>query len=122
MEDPMRGGYSFSQMRLLAGFSLALALEMPAVSWGQDGSKPQSPVIRASAQESQSAVPFPNNTPGAGDETKAAAPIESTSDTAADEDHSPGGFRLGPNFGQDWDPSNWSKVPSIPVLPRAGWF
>ncbi len=118
----MRGGNPFRQMGVLAGFSLALVLEFPVASWGQDVSKPQSPMIRALTQESQPAAPFPISAPAARDETNTAAPVESTAEPSTDLDHSPSGFLLGPNFGRDWEPSNWTKVPPIPVLPRAGWF
>ncbi|HEV2947342.1 MAG TPA: alginate export family protein [Gemmataceae bacterium] len=118
----MRGGNPFPQMGVLAGFSLALVLEFPVLSWAQDVSKPQSPIIRSLTQKSQPAAPLPISAPPVGDQTNTAASVESTAEPSTDLDHSPSGFLLGPNFGRDWEPSNWTKVPSIPVLPRAGWF
>jgi len=98
-------------IRIGAGLCLGLALTMPMAALGQQTAPRTLPVAPVSAQELQPAdagqKPMDNPAP---------------QDSPAEPEHCHSGFQLGPNFHGDWDPSNWTKVPPIPPLPRAGWF
>jgi hypothetical protein len=96
---------SFSQGRILPAFILVVALEMPAPAWGQEASKPD-----------------PEQTTSGGGDAKALVITDPPANQPKEQECISGGFRLGPNFREDWDSSNWTKVPPITPMPRPGWF